>query len=73
MYNESNSVNETANVDDIPDEPYENDDEELLYEHEIDDDEEINLTFQIQATLEPTKEFKEYVVETDNIERSQIV
>ncbi|KAI3901620.1 hypothetical protein MKW92_053338 [Papaver armeniacum] len=44
------------------------DDEELLYEPEMDDDEEINLTCQIQATLDSTEEFKEYVVETDNID-----
>ncbi|KAI3861826.1 hypothetical protein MKW98_024485, partial [Papaver atlanticum] len=68
MYNESNSAKETENVDDFPDEPDKSDDEELLYEPEIDDDEEINLTFQIQATLESAEEFKEYVVETDNID-----
>ncbi|KAI3909391.1 hypothetical protein MKW98_007915 [Papaver atlanticum] len=68
MYNESNSAKETENVDDFPDKPDESDDEELLYEPEIDDDEEINLTCQIQATLESTEEFKEYVVETDNID-----
>ncbi|KAI3935659.1 hypothetical protein MKW98_022667 [Papaver atlanticum] len=68
MYNESNSAKETENVDDFPDEPDESDDEELLYEPEIDDDEEINLTCQIQATLESTEEFKEYIVETDNID-----
>lgn len=54
IYNESNSLNETVNVDDIP---------------EIDDDEEINITCQIQATLASTEEFKEYVLETDNIDR----
>ncbi|KAI3906815.1 hypothetical protein MKW98_004848 [Papaver atlanticum] len=58
----------TANMDDFPDEPNESDDEELLYEPEMDDYEEINLTCQIQATLESTEEFKEYVVETDNID-----
>ncbi|KAI3836472.1 hypothetical protein MKW98_008233 [Papaver atlanticum] len=68
MYNESNSENEAVNVDDFPEEPDESDDEELLYEPEMDDDEEINLTCQIQATLESTEEFKEYVVETDNID-----
>ncbi|KAI3869042.1 hypothetical protein MKW92_045626 [Papaver armeniacum] len=32
----------------------------------MDDDEEVNLTCQIQATLDSNEEFKEYVVETDN-------
>ncbi|KAI3908600.1 hypothetical protein MKW92_048907 [Papaver armeniacum] len=68
LYNESNSENERVNVDEFPDEPDESDDEELLYEPEMDDDEEINLTCQIQATLDSTEEFKEYVVETDNID-----
>ncbi|KAI3951799.1 hypothetical protein MKW92_005157 [Papaver armeniacum] len=68
MYNESNSENETVNVDDFPEEPDESDDEELLYESDMDYDKEINLTCQIQATLELTEEFKEYVVETDNID-----
>ncbi|KAI3888342.1 hypothetical protein MKX03_003094 [Papaver bracteatum] len=54
LYNENNSENETVNVDDFPDEPDESDD--------------INLTYQIQATLDSTEEFKEYVVETDNID-----
>ncbi|KAI3877805.1 hypothetical protein MKW92_013420 [Papaver armeniacum] len=60
LYNESNSENERVNADEFPDEPDESDDEELLYESEMDDDEEINL--------DSTEEFKEYVVETDNID-----
>ncbi|KAI3931013.1 hypothetical protein MKW98_030252, partial [Papaver atlanticum] len=66
-----NSENETLSVDEFPDEPDESDDEELLYEPEMDDDEKINLTCQIQATLESTEEFKEYVVETDKLSEGQ--
>ncbi|KAI3845368.1 hypothetical protein MKX03_001742 [Papaver bracteatum] len=67
-YNTTETGDETINLDQIPDEDNESDDEELLYEPEIDDDVEINLTGQIQATLSSTVEFKEYIEDTQNID-----
>ncbi|MCL7037046.1 hypothetical protein MKW94_001213, partial [Papaver nudicaule] len=51
----------------IPDEDQDSEDEDPLQEPEIDDDEEINITGQIQATLASTLEFKEFVEITHNI------
>ncbi|MCL7051322.1 hypothetical protein MKW94_012030, partial [Papaver nudicaule] len=63
------SANEDVQLDKIPDEDQDSEDEELLPEPVIDDDdEEINLTGQIQATLASTFEFKEFVEETQNID-----
>ncbi|KAI3858713.1 hypothetical protein MKX03_033666 [Papaver bracteatum] len=67
-YNTTETGDETINLDQIPDEDNESDDEESLYEPEIDDDVEINLTWSIQATLSSTVEFKEYIEDTQNID-----
>ncbi|MCL7043979.1 hypothetical protein MKW94_007358 [Papaver nudicaule] len=61
-------VSEDVQLDGIPDEDQDSEDEELLPEPVIDDDEEIKITGQIQATLSSTVEFKEFVEETQNID-----
>ncbi|MCL7034371.1 hypothetical protein MKW94_030653, partial [Papaver nudicaule] len=57
----------TINEAVIPDEDQDSEDEDPLQEPEIDDDEEINITGQIQSTLSSTLEFKEFVENTHNI------
>ncbi|MCL7024386.1 hypothetical protein MKW94_011609 [Papaver nudicaule] len=62
------SARDDVQLEGIPDEDQDSEDEEISPEPLIDDDEEINLTGQIQATLASTVEFKEFVEVTQNID-----
>ncbi|MCL7026458.1 hypothetical protein MKW94_010264 [Papaver nudicaule] len=62
-YTSAGSINEAV----IPDEDQDSEDEGPLLEPEIDDDADINITGQIQATLASTLEFNEFVENTQNI------
>ncbi|MCL7023791.1 hypothetical protein MKW94_010024, partial [Papaver nudicaule] len=62
-YTSGGTINEAV----IPDEDQDSEDEDPPQEPEINDDEEINITGQIQATLASTLEFKEFVENTQNI------
>ncbi|KAI3852724.1 hypothetical protein MKX03_002285, partial [Papaver bracteatum] len=69
-YKTSEISNEAINMDGIPDEDQDSDeeDQELIHSPEIDEDQEINITGQIQATLASTVEFKEFVEVTQKID-----